>query len=77
MLSVHQGKILEDAKQAEDGTVQITVNELLYYIEQIVLLLGQSSNVSQKIERRRVHNEFTIIPRENNVKTKSSTVTET
>ena len=50
---------------------------MLYYIEQIVLLLGQSSNLSQKIERLRMHNEFTIIPRENNVKTKSSTVTET
>ena len=37
-------KILEDAKQAEDEAVQISVNELLFYVEQIVLLLGQSSN---------------------------------
>ena len=33
-------KILEDAKQAEDEAVQISVNELLFYVEQIVLLLG-------------------------------------
>ena len=37
-------KILEDAKQAEDEAVQTSVNELLFYVEQIILLLGQSSN---------------------------------
>ena len=31
-------KIREDAKQAEDEAVQISVNELLFYVEQIVLL---------------------------------------
>ena len=36
--------MLEDAKQTEDEAVQISVNELLFYVEQIVLLLGQSSN---------------------------------
>ena len=29
-------KILEDAKQAEDEAVQISVNELLFYVAQIV-----------------------------------------
>ena len=38
-------KILGDTKQAEDDAVQISVNELLFYVEPIVLLLGQSSNV--------------------------------
>ena len=38
-------KILEDAKQAEDEAVPVSVNELLFYVEQIVLLLGQSSYV--------------------------------
>ena len=37
-------KFLEDTKQAEDEVVQISVNELLFYVEQIVLLLEQSSN---------------------------------
>ena len=37
-------KILEDAKQAEDEALHISVNELLFYVEQIMLLLGQSSN---------------------------------
>ena len=37
-------KILEDAKQAQGEAVQISVNELLCYVEQTVLLLGQSSN---------------------------------
>ena len=37
-------KILEDAKQAEGEAVQISVNELLFYVEKIVLLLKQSSN---------------------------------
>ena len=37
-------KILEDAKQVEDEAVQISVKELFFYVEQIVLLLGQSSN---------------------------------
>ena len=37
-------KILEDAKQAENEAVQISVNELLFYVEPTVLLLGQSSN---------------------------------
>ena len=36
-------KILEDAKQPEDEAVQVSVNELLFYVEQIVLLLGQNS----------------------------------
>ena len=36
-------KIREDAKQTVEA-VQISVNELLFYVEQIVLLLGQSSN---------------------------------
>ena len=33
-------KILEDVKQEEDNAVQISVNEMLFYVEQIVLLLG-------------------------------------
>ena len=33
-------KILEDAKQAKDEAVQISVNELLFYDEQTVLLLA-------------------------------------
>ena len=37
-------EILEDAKQGEDEAVQISVNELLLCVEQIVLLLGQSNN---------------------------------
>ena len=37
-------KILEDDKQAENETGQISVNELLSYAGQIVLLVGQSSN---------------------------------
>ena len=37
-------KILEGAKQAEDEAVQTSVNELLFFVEQIVLLLGKSSN---------------------------------
>ena len=37
-------KVLEDAKQAEDEPVHISVNELLFHVEQIILLLGQSSN---------------------------------
>ena len=37
-------KILEDAKQVEDEAVQISVKELFFYVEQIVLLLEQSSN---------------------------------
>ena len=47
MLWAHQQslwKILEDAKQAEDEAVHISVTELLFYVEQIILLLGQSSN---------------------------------
>ena len=35
-------KTPEDTKQAEDEAVQISVNELLFYVEQIVLLLGQA-----------------------------------
>ena len=31
-------KILEDAKQAENEAVQISVNELFFYVEQIVIL---------------------------------------
>ena len=37
-------KVLEDAKQVEDEPVHISVNELLFHVEQIILLLGQSSN---------------------------------
>ena len=37
-------KILEDAKQAEDEAVQFSVNELLFYVDQIALLLAQSSS---------------------------------
>ena len=33
-------KILKNAKQAEDEAVQISVNELLFYVEQKVQLLG-------------------------------------
>ena len=36
--------ILEGAKVAEEDAVQISINELLHYVEQTVLLLGQSSN---------------------------------
>ena len=35
-------KILEEAKQAEDEAVQILVNDLLFYVEEIVLLLGKA-----------------------------------
>ena len=35
-------KIHENAKQAEDEAVQISVNELLFNVEQIVLLLGRA-----------------------------------
>ena len=31
-------KILEDAKQAENEAVQISLNELFFYVEQIVIL---------------------------------------
>ena len=37
--------ILEGAKGAEEDAVQISINDLLHYVEQTVLLLGQSSNV--------------------------------
>ena len=36
-------EILEDVKQAVDEAVQILTNELFFYVEQIVLLLEQSS----------------------------------
>ena len=36
--------ILAGAKGAEEDAVQISINELLHYTEQTVLLLGQSSN---------------------------------
>ena len=36
--------ILEGAKGAEEDAVQISINELLHYVKQTVLLLGQSSN---------------------------------
>ena len=36
--------ILEGAKGAEEDAVQISINDLLHYVEQTVLLLGQSSN---------------------------------
>ena len=41
--------ILEGAKRAEDD-VQISINDLLHYVEQTALLQGQSSNVSHTIE---------------------------
>ena len=36
--------ILEGAKGAEEDAVQISINDLLQYVEQTVLLLGQNSN---------------------------------
>ena len=36
--------ILEGAKGAEEDAVKISVNELLHYVKQTVLLLRQSSN---------------------------------
>ena len=36
--------ILEGAKGAEEDALQISINDLLHYVEQTVLLLGQSSN---------------------------------
>ena len=36
--------ILEGAKEAEEDAVQKSINDLLHYVEQTVLLLGQSSN---------------------------------
>ena len=36
--------ILEGAKGTEEDSVQISVNDLLHYVEQTVLLLGQSRN---------------------------------
>ena len=36
--------ILEGAKGAEEDVVQIYINDLLHYVEQAVLRLGQSSN---------------------------------
>ena len=36
--------ILEEAKGAEGDAVEISINDLLYYVEQTVLLLRQSSN---------------------------------
>ena len=36
--------ILERAKGTEKDAVQISINDLLHYVEQTVLLLGQSSN---------------------------------
>ena len=36
--------ILERAKGAEEDAVQISINDLLHYVEQTVLLLGQNSN---------------------------------
>ena len=36
--------ILEGAKGAEEDAIQICINDLLHYVEQIVLPLGQSSN---------------------------------
>ena len=37
-------KILEDAKQTDNEAVQFSVNELIFYVEQVVLLLEHSSN---------------------------------
>ena len=36
--------ILEGAKWTEEDAVQISINDLLHYVEETVLLLGQSSN---------------------------------
>ena len=36
--------ILEAAKAAEEDAVQISINDLLDYVEQTVLLMRQSSN---------------------------------
>ena len=36
--------ILEREKGAEEDAFQISINDLLHYVEQTVLLLGQSSN---------------------------------
>ena len=36
--------ILEGAKGAEEDVVQISINDLLHYVEQTVLRLGHSSN---------------------------------
>ena len=36
--------ILEREKGAEEDAVQISINDLLHYVEQTVLLLGHSSN---------------------------------
>ena len=36
--------ILEEAKGAQEGVVQKSIHDLLHYVEQTVLLLGQSSN---------------------------------
>ena len=36
--------ILERAKGAEESAVQISINDLLHYVEQTVLLLEQSGN---------------------------------
>ena len=36
--------ILEGAKGAEEYAAQISIKDLLHYVEQTVLLLGQSSN---------------------------------
>ena len=47
-------KILEDVKQEEDNAVQISVNEMLFYVEQIVLLLRQSSNTITRPRRLNV-----------------------
>ena len=38
--------ILEGAKGEEEDAVQISINDLLHYVEQTVLLLGQSNHVS-------------------------------
>ena len=36
--------VLEGEKGAGEGAVQISINDLLHYVEQTVLLLGKSSN---------------------------------
>ena len=38
--------ILEGAKGEEEDAVQISINDSLHYVEQTVLLLGQSNHVS-------------------------------
>ena len=47
-------KILENLKQAEGEAAQISVNELLLHVAQIVLPLRQSSNAIAYVRRLNV-----------------------